>query len=57
MTIGHLYRAVIVAAYIFLAVKKLEERDLVREMGDKYRNYMSQASGFLPLSKYREPAA
>lgn len=57
MTIGHLYRAVIVAAYIFLAVKKLEERDLVREMGDKYRNYMSQASGFLPLSSYREPAA
>lgn len=57
MTVGHLYCAVIVTAYIFLAVKKLEERDLVREMGGKYRNYMSQVSGFLPLSKYREPAA
>ena len=57
MTVGHLYCALITTAYIFFAVKALEERDLVRELGDKYRNYMSQVSGFVPLSKYREPTA
>jgi protein-S-isoprenylcysteine O-methyltransferase Ste14 len=48
MTAGRLFFAVVTTGYIFFAVKVLEERDLIREMGDKYRNYMRQVPGFVP---------
>ncbi len=48
MTAGHLFFAVMTTGYILFAVKMLEERDLIREMGDRYRNYMRQVPGFIP---------
>jgi protein-S-isoprenylcysteine O-methyltransferase Ste14 len=49
MTIGHLFFSVMTTGYIFFAVKVLEERDLLREMGVTYRNYMRRVPGFLPV--------
>jgi protein-S-isoprenylcysteine O-methyltransferase Ste14 len=52
MTAGHLFFAVMTTGYIFFAVKVLEERDLIREMGDKYRNYMREVPGFVPVRMF-----
>ena len=46
--------AVITAAYIVIAVTMFEEPDLVREFGERYRNYMRQVPGFIPLGRFRE---
>ena len=54
MTVGHLVFAVITAAYIVIAVTMFEEPDLVREFGERYRNYMRQVPGFIPLGRFRE---
>ena len=48
MTQGHLLFAAMCTGYIFFAVKVLEERDLLREFGDRYRTYMEQVGGFVP---------
>ena len=56
MTQGHLLFAAVTAAYIFIAVKMFEEKDLLREHPRKYGDYMDQVSGFIPTGKYKEPS-
>ena len=56
MTQGHLLFAAVTAAYIFIAVKMFEEKDLLREHPEKYGDYMDQVSGFIPTGKYTGPS-
>ena len=49
MTAGHLLFAAMCTGYIFVAVKALEERDLLREFPKEYGEYMEQVGGFSPL--------
>lgn len=48
MTVGHLLFATTMTAYILVAVR-LEERDLVADIGEQYEQYRSQVPRFLPL--------
>lgn len=50
MTLGHLVFAIATTAYIFLGTW-LEERDLIRHYGDRYREYRRQAGMVIPLPK------
>jgi protein-S-isoprenylcysteine O-methyltransferase Ste14 len=52
MTTGHLLFSVVVTAYILVAVKFFEERDLVRMFGETYRRYQQQVAMFLPLPRF-----
>jgi protein-S-isoprenylcysteine O-methyltransferase Ste14 len=54
MTMGHLLFAGVVTAYVLVALQ-LEERDLVRQLGDDYVRYQQRTSMILPLPK--RPAA
>ena len=48
MTVGHLLFAAVTTAYIFVAVKHFEERDLVAEIGDDYLAYQEEVGAFIP---------
>ena len=48
MTVGHLLFAGVTTAYIVVALKCFEERDLVRAFGDRYLNYRSQVPMLIP---------
>jgi protein-S-isoprenylcysteine O-methyltransferase Ste14 len=48
MTAGHLLFAVVVTAYVLLALQ-LEERDLVTAIGEPYRDYQKRVPMLLPL--------
>ena len=48
MSRGHLLFAAVTTAYILLAVKYLEERDLVAALGDDYRDYQRRVPMLLP---------
>lgn len=53
MSLGHLLFALVTTAYIVIAVKFLEERDLVAEHGDTYRDYQRRVPMLIPIPKRR----
>jgi protein-S-isoprenylcysteine O-methyltransferase Ste14 len=50
MSVGHLFFAIMMTAYIFMGTR-FEERDLVREHGEAYLAYRRKVRGFVPLPK------
>lgn len=56
MSQGHLLFALMTTGYILVAVKFLEERDLVAALGDQYRDYQRTVPMLLPIPK-RKPLA
>lgn len=57
MSVGHLLFALMTTGYIVIAVKFLEERDLVAHFGDEYRDYQRRVPMLLPLPKRSAPKA
>jgi methanethiol S-methyltransferase len=53
MTLAHLLFSVATTAYILLAIQ-FEERDLVREHGDKYEEYRRSVPMLIPFTRRRE---
>jgi methanethiol S-methyltransferase len=51
MSVGHLLFALMTTGYIVIAVKYLEERDLVAHFGDTYRDYQRRVPMLLPLGR------
>jgi len=47
MTVGHGLFSGLLTLYILIAIR-LEERDLVRKFGDRYRQYRERVPAFLP---------
>ena len=52
MTAGHLLFAVATSAYMFIGLT-LEERDLLKVLGDDYKQYRAETPMLLPLGKKR----
>lgn len=53
MSVGHLLFAIATTAYILLAVKYLEERDLVAQYGETYRDYQRRVPMLCPWPRPR----
>ena len=54
MTQGHLLFAVVTTVYILLAVKFLEEKDLVRMHGEAYKDYQKSTPMLVPFTKWKK---
>lgn len=48
MTTGHLLFAAVTSAYIYIAVKHFEEKDLVAGIGEEYVTYQQEVGAFIP---------
>lgn len=48
MTVGHLLFAVVTTLYIYIAVLRFEEKDLVNDLGEKYQSYQDDVGPFFP---------
>lgn len=53
MTFGRLLFAFVTTAYILVAVKFLEERDLKKALGKEYENYQKEVPMIFPIPKRR----
>ena len=53
MTLNHLFFSVACTAYILLAVKFLEEPDMVMEHGDSYNDYKARVPMYCPFTSAR----
>jgi methanethiol S-methyltransferase len=51
MTVGHLLFSILTTAYIIIAVKFFEERDLIRSHGKQYLEYKKKVPMFVPFTK------
>ncbi|MBD0778978.1 isoprenylcysteine carboxylmethyltransferase family protein [Maribacter sp. ANRC-HE7] len=51
MTLGHLLFTVVTTAYILIAIKFLEEKDLKKIIGKEYVEYQKQVPMIVPFSK------
>ncbi len=52
MTLGHLLFAAVTTAYILIAVKYFEEKDLRAEIGEAYADYQSRVPMLFPFTKF-----
>jgi protein-S-isoprenylcysteine O-methyltransferase Ste14 len=50
MTVGHLMFAVVTTLYMIIAVKFLEEKDLVKAIGKEYEEYQNRVPMFVPFT-------
>ncbi len=49
MTIGRLFFAIVTSLYIFIAVKYLEEKDLLNTFGEQYSDYKKKVPMLIPF--------
>ena len=50
MTVTHLFFAIAITGYILIGIQ-LEERDLVDNLGDAYRDYREQVPMLVPFTR------
>ena len=48
MTAGHLLFTLVTTGYIVIAVLRLEEKDLIAQIGDDYITYQNEVPAFIP---------
>lgn len=51
MTVGHLMFAVVTTLYILIAIHYLEEKDLLKHIGEEYAVYQKQVPMIIPFTK------
>jgi protein-S-isoprenylcysteine O-methyltransferase Ste14 len=54
MTQGHLLFAIITTIYMFVAVKFLEEKELLKELGEEYKTYQKKTPMIIPFTKFKK---
>ena len=50
MSAGHFLFSITLSAYIYIAIKYLEEKDLEKELGKEYTEYKKSVPMILPFS-------